>query len=299
MAKTIYTNRPSKGVTRMMVVESLLHLGPIADPSTYQYVGFGALEFIDFDLVHRRVGVSRMISIESKTGLFERCMANRPYNGIEILPGRATDQLTTIDWKQLSVVWLDYTQSMNREVIADIELLCRELMPGSVLIVTVNAHPNERLKERRSRLAVAVGEDRIPPKVSDNTLGDWGLASTQHTILTAIVNAALSGRTDGASWYPLLNVQYKDTLRMQLVAGIVSSPALDRAVDTCQFDDLDFVRKNQDAITIEVPYLTPKEARALNEQLPRAPRRRLKLPGVAQSEIEAYAAVYRWLELAT
>jgi len=293
MAAPIYSHRPSKQVSRLMLVETLLRLGPIAAPSGYQYVGFGALEFVDFDLIHRRLGVSTMFSIESDHRAIARYEANRPYNGIRILTGRATDQLATIDWKKLSIVWLDYTGMLNTEVIADVQHLCRELLPGSVLAVTLNAHP-AKLAERRSTLAAAVGDDRVPLGVTDATLGDWGTARTQYDILTAIIRSTLADRMDAATWRQILNINYRDNARMQLVAGVVSGQALERTVDLCAFSDLDFVRGGSEPLMIEVPYLTPKERRSLNEQLPRAPRRRLTLPGVDKKEIDAYASVYRW-----
>jgi hypothetical protein len=278
-----------------MVVEMLLRLGPIADPSSYQYVGFGALEFVDFELIHRRLGITKMVSIEGKEGQIARCKANRPYNGIEILAGKSSDQLATIDWTRLSIVWLDYTTGINADLIADVEFLCRELLPGSVLITTINAHPDKELGKRRAQLVGAVGEERIPEKVNDNTLGGWGLATAQREILTAVAMAALSGRADGADWNQVLNIQYRDSARMQLLAGVIGAPALARTIEACTFGDLEFVRGTGDALTIDVPYLTPKEQRALNEQLPRGYRKRLSLPGVAKSEIDAYVAVYRWL----
>jgi hypothetical protein len=180
-------------------------------------------------------------------------------------------------------------------VISDVEYLCRELLPGSVLVVTLNANPTKPIGERRKTLAAAVGEDRVPLKVTDSTLGEWGLARTQHAIYTAIVRTALAGRSDGGAWRQLLNIHYRDDARMQLIAGIVTAPAMDRTIDLCAFGDLAFVRPKDAPLVVEVPYLTPKERRALNEQLPRGRGKRLSLPGVDKAEVDAYAAVYRWL----
>jgi hypothetical protein len=48
-----YELRPSKAVTRRLLVDVLRRLPTVAALPDYQYVGFGALEFLDFELVHR------------------------------------------------------------------------------------------------------------------------------------------------------------------------------------------------------------------------------------------------------
>jgi hypothetical protein len=294
MSSPIYRMRPSKQVARHMFVEALLRMTPIAKPTAFQYVGFGALEFIDFDLLHRRLGISRMFSIESDLYSIDRYRQNRPYNGIEILPGRATDQLGLIDWQHLSIVWLDYTKRLNDEAIGDVEYLCRELLGGSVLAVTFNADPG-KLTLRRKRLASAVTEARVPSHVTTATLGDWGLAATQHAIFSSLVNSTLSSRGDAASWHQFLNINYQDGARIQFIAGIIGLPGMQNTIEACHLDEPFYTRDGTDPFTIRVPYFTAKERRALNEQLPRGRGRRLGLIGVDKSDIDAYAEVYRWL----
>src|SRR5215831_9133797 len=103
MAPISYEVRPSKAVTRLIFVDLLRRLTPIGKPEDYQYVGFGALEFIDFDLVHRVVGVNDMVSIEADSNSIARYEWNRPFNSITLMPGRASTVLPTIDWRRLSI----------------------------------------------------------------------------------------------------------------------------------------------------------------------------------------------------
>lgn len=299
MAVMSYDIRPSKAVMRRILAEVLRRLSSLAAVSTYQYVGFGALEFIDFDMFHRQLGVTDMTSIEANVKEIDRYKWNRPFNGIRVLPGRASDVLPGLDWTGLSIVWLDYVSALTTEVLDDVELMSRVLIPGSVLVVTVNAHP-PTLGTRKEALQKAITPEKVPIGVTEATLGEWGLAATQHSVMTATVRGALAARTDGASWRQLLNINYQDRAKMQVLGGVVSAPAVERALDLCQFADIDEVRlAGQDPLHVYVPLLTARERDWLNQRLPvAAGGAEPALAGVKQKDISAYVKMYRWLESA-
>ena len=280
-----------------MLVEALASLSDIMPVAEYQYVGFGALEFVDFDIIHRRLGISSMVSIEADEELVPRCEANRPFNGIQVLAGRLSTHISSLDWSKPMIAWLDYTKALNVDNIRELEQFARQMLPGSVLAVTLNATPGE-LKERRDALRDRVGEALVPTGTTDALLGDWGLAEAQRSIVADVLGRTLKARADGATWRQFLNVFYRDRQRMQLIAAIIGSATLDRTIDGCRLSDFEFYSASDKSIKIDVPYFTPKERRILNEQLPRSPRRRLSLPGVRAADVKAYANVYRWLERA-
>ena len=290
----LYANRPSKSVTRLMLLETVRRLDRIAPMKEYQYIGFGALEFVDFDLFHRSLGIADMVSIESDPKGPERYLANRPFNGIEVFHGRASDVLPELDLKRLSIVWLDYTCQLNAEVLADVQLLARQLIPGSILAVTVNSYAKV-MEGRRERLAENVGADRVPAGWTDAKLGGWGLADAQSVILSASISAEMASRPDAATWQQLLNIHYEDDAKLQLYAGIIGAPAMMRSIEGCHFEDLPFVREDLRSFVVSVPQLTKKERRALHEQLPPEAGLKPKLPGVKESDVEHYVGLYRWL----
>jgi hypothetical protein len=298
MKGPVYAERPSKAVTRLVLVEMLHRLAGIQEVTKYQYVGFGALEFIDFALVHRRLGLRNMTSIENKPGQVVRQTANTPYNGIRVLEGDAKDVLPTLDWEPLSIVWLDYECSLNtKSVIPAVEYLALKLRPGSVLAVTLRAEAHKPSSERLGKLKNDIGPERVPAGTTENTLGDWGTAHLQWNVLNSIIRTEVLSRRGGAdTWKQLLNIEYCDVTRMQLVAGIVGGPGLDKAIDSCAFESLVTYRPGDSALRIQVPYLTHKEQQHLNERLPRSPHSRLRLPGVPDKEIKDYENAYRWLE---
>jgi len=298
MSGPVYAQRPSKAVTRLVLVEMLQRLAAIQDLRRYQYVGFGALEFIDFDLVHRRLGVERMTSIEKRRGQVERQSANVPFNGIKVIEGDAKAVLPQLDWTPLSIVWLDFEDALNHtSVIPAVEYLAGKLRPGSVLAVTMRAEPHKPLSERLTQLEKDIGPERVPIGTTDATLGEWGTAAVQRDVLDSVVRATVGARTGQEdTWSQVLNIEYADVAKMQLVAGVIGGPVTDRVIANCAFSELGTYRPGRRSLRIEVPYLTPKEQRMLNERLPRTPRARLGLPGVAKDAVDAYAAAYRWLD---
>lgn len=298
MAPMSYEFRPSKAVTRLIFVDLLRRLAPLGAPKDYRYVGFGALEFIDFDLVHRRVGISEMISIEGDTYALARYQWNRPFNSITVMPGRASTILPTIDWARLSAVWLDYTSQLTTEVINDVETLARVLIPGSVLAVTINAQPVKFSENRRAALEENITPERVPIGITHDRLGEWGLADAQYEVLTAALRTAFAARTDAAKFRQLLNIHYQDSAQMQMIAGIVSAPGIDNFIDQCRFSDLDEMRMGKSPLRIRVPLLTSREKAWANQRLPLSPKDPpLTLAGVNPDDLQDYADVYRRLEV--
>ena len=164
MPKFLYAHRPSKHVQRRVVIDACRKLRAFSPLAEYQYIGFGAYEFVDFDLCRRELGVIEMHSIEMDTNGRERYLFNRPFADIEVHFNRASNVLPDLlDDPALRIVWLDYTSGLNREVLQDIGICTRKLVAGSVLIVTVAARPARPAAERRASLIDAVGSDRVGP----------------------------------------------------------------------------------------------------------------------------------------
>ena len=295
MAKIDYRLRPSKAIQRHMIVDICRRLSSFAPLTEYQYVGFGGLDFVDFALVHRSLGITDMTSIEFNAAQIDRYRFNQPYQSIRIVPGRASEHLGELDWRKLSIVWLDYEQMLNHEVISDVKLLCGRLQPGSALFITVNAQPEIKMEERRQELVRRIGESRIPPNVTDESLAKWGLADVQAQVLSDVIIAALRDRAVSSSWCQVFDVRYADDSRMQTLGGIVFAPGNKNALDACRFSDLEFVRfMGDEPIYIRVPILTAKERRALDEQLPLVPGATLAAPWLDAADAADYLLVYRY-----
>ena len=55
MSPRSYIARPAKSIQRLMIIETLRRLRAFAPLSEYEYVGFGAHEFVDFELASEKL----------------------------------------------------------------------------------------------------------------------------------------------------------------------------------------------------------------------------------------------------
>lgn len=293
MARHSYAFRPAKHIQRLMIVDACRRLRAISLLQNYEYVGFGGFEFVDFDLIRRSLGIDQMISYE-KDSAQERYSFNQPFGGVTIKFGPASSHLPFLDRATLRIVWLDYLQKLDAEVLQDIETAAELLAPGSVLIVTVNAMPARPAERRREELAECVGEERIPVGVDDGSLAQWGLAQVQRRIARSAIDNALGRRGDASTFEQLFHFHYADGAQMLTYGGVVLIPAAQEAFAAAKFNELEQVSTDEVARRIVVPSLTAREAIHLNRQLPTDDPAALDAPGLTESEKGAYAELYRW-----
>jgi hypothetical protein len=223
-----------------------------------------------------------------------RYQFNRPFADIELKFGPASQHLPFLDKATLRIVWLDYTQRLDHEVLQDVSAASARLAPGSMLIVTVNAMPARPANKRREQLVEDVGEERIPNGVDDPSLAKWGLADIQRRISFSVIRDALEGRGDGATFGQLFNFRYADSAQMLTLGGVIVTPGLRQAFDACKFEQLAHISCDHNPVLISAPALTAKEALHLNRQLPLATGETLECPGLDSDDIDGYERFYRW-----
>lgn len=293
MVEFSYLTRPAKSVVRRMLAEAFRQLTPIGDLKEYRYVGLGGLEFVDFELFHRELGIVEMVSIENDAN-YNRFVANRPFANIDVRSGQASDRLLDLNWDGFNIVWLDYECQLTDLVINDVSFLCRQLVPGSVLLVTLNAvvpHDGERIKTLFNNVG-----DRVPVDiVKEEQLAKWGFAHAQRRILDSQVKKAFKART-GLWFHQLFDFNYKDSIFMQTWGGLVMTKAQDKPLKQSAFGALPYVvERGKPPFEITLPVLTERERLALNQQLPRKTRRKkLAAGGLSKDHLEAFERVYRW-----
>lgn len=298
MPKFSYGTRPAKDIQRRMIVEACRRLSAVAPLEDYGYVGFGGIEFIDFELIHRVLGIRSMTSIEKDREWPARYEFNRPFKTITVLTGKASEHLSSLDWNGLRIVWLDYEKQLTEEILRDCETVVRELHPGSVLIVTVQARGDFQqgtIEGKLESLKENLPEERIPWGTTEADLeGKWGFAEIQCRILTEAIEEIVKRRRDGARLRQIFNFRYADGVRMQTTGWVVSSDGLDRVFDACRFHELDFIRTGKQTMELEVPILTPPELAYLNRKLPLRKRARLRVGWLDPKLQDRYAKLYRW-----
>ena len=298
--KINYALRPAKSVERKMMCDCFRRLSPIARVDTYRYVGFGSPYFSDFSLIHRALGITDLVSIEKATDKKDRFELNRPYGSIEMKWGESTELLPEFDWEARTILWLDYDAKLNSATLADIATFCRSCTAGSLLVVSVNAHPDGGKDEKRlAALRGRVGADKVPHDVDAKRLGGWDLAALYRRIIKAEIESTLSGRNGARSpnahlrYKQLFNFNYRDGARMLTTGGLVYDVGQEHLVGYCGFEQLDFVRDGADAYEIVVPNLTFREMRHVDAQLPPTSGQELHAP-IEAEDLEAYKAIYRY-----
>ncbi len=296
MAGISYARRPAKHIQRRMVVDALRSMRSFSPLPEYQYVGFGGMEFVDFELVHRELGIGNMVSIELDSRAAARYQFNAPFAGVKLLFDRASSVLPTLlDDPVLRIVWLDYECSLNLEVLQDLGTVLRKLLPGSALLISVNAQCPSPAAERLERFTADVGADRVPSGSTNATLGKWGWAEASYEVLVADAQTAIARRNDGCAFEQIFHFRYADGARMLTWGGIVVGPGNRPAFAGADFAALTQVRTAQDPpYEIEPPLLTMREALLLNAQLPDANLGNLNANGIPVKDLFSYADLYRW-----
>lgn len=302
--KIAYNLRPAKSIERKMLVEALQRLSAFEHLASYQYVGFGSTYFSDFSLFHKSLGMTRMISIEQEDdqNLKKRVQFNRPYKCIDIKFGRSTITLPKLSWEARTILWLDYDDKLNSYMLSDLKYACTNMRSGSIIIISVNAHPDEYKCDRLAELRKRAGETKVPIDISKKDLAGWGTAKVYHRIITNEITEIVDIRNKGLTFEErlafkqLFNFHYQDGARILTVGGLLFAQKEAELAAKCAFEQLGFIRESTTDCLIEVPCLTYRELRYLDRQLPNDVNV-THLDWLPDDDVQKYAQVYRYFPL--
>jgi len=298
--------RPAKNIERKMLAEAFRRLMVFGPLSSYRYVGLGSTFFSDFSLFHKVLGTSRMISIEVTEDQKGRFRFNRPYLCVQVKFGHSNDVLPTLPWKEKTILWLDYDGLLNERVFTDIRLFCTRAVPGSMIIITVNARPARYDPERNDPNRVDllrrhVGPDRVPPDIQHADLSDWGTATVYHRIINNEILERIADRNGALVggqkllYRQLFNFHYSDSSMMLTVGGLVYRRADQTLVDSSGLERsrLDFIRTGVQPFLIDPPNLTLRELHHLDGQFPLSIKSR-RTRTIPATERDKYSRLYRY-----
>jgi hypothetical protein len=312
-----YSLRPAKSIERKMLVETFRRCSVFASLHAYRYIGFGSPYFTDFSLVHRALGIESLISIEDATELKRpRFNFNKPYECVTVLFGPAVEVLPTLEWTERTITWLDYDRALDSEKLSDISTTCAAAPSGSVLAVSVNVDTRELdtlgesvradVAERRlARLRENVGADAVPLDITATQLRQWGLSDVSRRIINDTIEKGLTIRNGGRrpgtrfKYEQLFHFRYSDNAKMLTVGGVIFDEGEAPKFASAAFDDLSFVRRGAEPYEIDVPKLTFREMRHLDQQLPCATGEDVSSPGVPNDDVANYSKLYRYFPVFT
>jgi hypothetical protein len=296
-----YGLRPAKCVERKMLAEAFRKLSVFDHLENYWYIGFGSTYFSDFYLFHKLLNITKMDSIEKDSGNKERFEFNRPYKCIKIHFRDSSFVLPTLNWESSrTIVWLDYDGLLTDSVLEDINTVFGSAISGSIIVVSMNADPTQPPEDRLDSLGNRIGKNRIPVGTRKNDFSKWGTAKIYREIINNEILETLVNRNGGSSqsdemmYHQLFNFHYEDGAKMLTVGGIINSVNESNLYQACNFEQMNFIRENEEPYLIRIPNLTYREIRHLDRLLPITSQLSKTLPHVPEIDIEDYSKIYRY-----
>jgi len=152
-----YHLRPHKAVDRRLFLDLLSRFERWRPLPEYVYVSMGAYPLEDHKLIHRMIGITKLIAFDLDDGVVARQRFNKPIESCHCVKKKSGELIAELDSilteyglpadKGL-IVWLDYTDPTKiGQQIREFEALLDRLRAGDVVRVTVNAHPRALLDE--------------------------------------------------------------------------------------------------------------------------------------------------------
>lgn len=286
-----WSSRLAKRVERHMLVETARRLEKSYDLACYSYVGLGALQFMDFELFHRALGIEDMVSIESNTAQKKRYEFNKPFRTVRMVFDTTHNALPTLKWGDPAVVWLDFDGQLGELQRRDLEYLAAKLAPGSLLFVTLSAE--SKIKDRLCVLRENLGE-RIPADLTEaDLLRKWSFAEVQRDVACDTVDDAAANRLDSVAATQVLDFVYKDNARMQTIGWVFCASTQPDDLKRCDFPALPYTRATgQGQFEITVPHLTVRERYTLQSLMPVKPG--AEVDWLAQKALAEFGEIYRY-----
>ncbi|MGG5890704.1 O-methyltransferase [Falsiroseomonas sp. HC035] len=171
-----YRLRPNKAVDRELFLSLLTRLAPALSLEGHHYIGLGGPFLEDFRLVHGRLGLTNMTCVEAEKRVHKRQLFNKPIPSITCVHATLDDYLDENDFEAPVIVWFDYTDP--KKLTTQIERFARTIGTapvGSVLRVTLNAHPETLGKPDPGELSVEIGGLKSGNRATRPTIQEWRL----------------------------------------------------------------------------------------------------------------------------
>ena len=223
-----YDLRPAKQSERKMMVDSFLAAmeSGFGVPS-YRYVGMGANRFYDFVMMHKYLGIDRMVSLEHDPKMFLRAVFNRPFHFISVYRKRVHDFLLEDKSEGNTIYWLDYDGAIDVRMTEDIASLATKAVLGDFVFVTSSGEPPRRFSSASSADRLSELKDLFGPLAGSLVMEDVEDATFPigtHKILKAAFRRGFSGRRDGV-FGPFFRIRYADSTEMVSYGGVFDTPS--------------------------------------------------------------------------
>ena len=237
-----YRLRPHKAVDRRLFLELLNRYERWRSLEDHAYVSMAAFAMEDQRLVHRLLGIERLLAFDMDPDIVGRQLFNRPTELAKCVTSTATDMVKDIVSSVEAagipdaegyVVWLDYTDPKQIGAqVADFHKLLGQLGPDDIVRITVNAnydwwagksYPSNPVPiDERQRRAFAKLQTELktyfPTTIKADELGEEGIAVALAQTFGRAAAKAVKGHR---SFEPLSIVRYADGQQMLTMTGAI------------------------------------------------------------------------------
>lgn len=293
-ASTIpYHLRPQKSVDRRLFLDLLNRFERHKTLKNYAYISMGAYPLEDHKLVHRLLGITRLIAFDVSQDIVDRQKFNRPTDSCHCfcrksgeLIDKIDDVLTEAEAGDCSgiVVWLDYTSpSQIGEQIREFQTLIDRLSENDLVRITVNAHPpalgefkddnGKRLDKHATR---EKRFDRLNSRIGEFLQTAVGPEHMTEELLPLALSGAFGKAasmalppTGTTTFMPLSIVRYADGHQMLSITGMITKrPEKEAIWNRLEMSDWPFASKDWSKIhRLYVPDLTLRERMVLDRSV--------------------------------
>jgi putative O-methyltransferase len=232
-----YHLRQNKYVERRLFVDLLNQLDRWQALKRYLYVGFGAIYFEDFKLLHSHFAIERMLSIEKEEWVLPRQKLNVPLGCIDHDHCPSSEFIEKLDsyrakYKvQNLLVWFDYAGLDLAGQLTDVKALVPGLLGRDILKVTLSADAEELapafgpvdqdvLEARYEKLREILGTQFLPDSVTPERMTKEGYPSILCEAFKRVVAQAMT-ESPTKTFQPIGCYVYKDTSQMITLTGII------------------------------------------------------------------------------
>lgn len=287
-----YRLRPHKAVDRRLFIELLARCERWKTLEKHAYVSMASYTMEDQKLIHRLLGIQRLLAFDFDQEIVRRQHFNRPIGDAKCIHSTANDLTADIDSALVNagitdhagyVVWLDYTNPNDiGEQLREFEQLAAQFAPSDIVRVTVNAHydwwagrlnpAQPRTVEQRqqrafTKLQTSIG-DFLPHDLTSADLSEEGLAKTLARAFGMVADRAVPAH-GGRTLVPLSIVRYADGMQMlSMTAMVCATEEIDGmreklGMNTWPFHSMDWT----DVKFLAVPDLTVRERLYLEQHI--------------------------------
>ena len=280
-----YHLRTQKAVDRRLFLDLLGRFERYKPIVRYAYLSMGAYPLEDHKLVHRLLGITRLICFDGDERIVARQKFNRPTNTCYCACMKSSELVSSLDEVLTDaeaadadglIVWLDYTSPKHiGEQIREFQELIDKLASGDIVRITVNANPaalgddsgdngkrlvKQELAEKRfKKLDGRIG-DYLP---NDVTLHDMSKEKLPIALARAFGNAAGKALPPSGSktFMPVSIVRYADAQQMLTLTGVVTERNEKSIIwDKVSLSDWPFSSREWNQVhALSVPDLTLRE----------------------------------------